>query len=330
MKSRAVTPFLIAVVFSLVFPCVLKAESIRVVIAGAALVSAESPGGVSIPLSYIDSALISLSPDVRFFRGVELEFTVPQAYMAYRGSLALAIYGDLNRIPEKGVADLNARQLNFEPVPNKIQSVYQIPIRRQHGLRSTPYVSVISTTVPPNAFPLIFRVMPVIKGLSEDFETMRFNLNVKPILSDEGAIRIGIKLPENLQDKPFTLLIDDQVIERPQEERLLREGEHHLLILSEDYRNENRVFMVERGKTLELNITLQDPTPLIIFEAPANARIFFDNVQIDPGKALMVEPGNHEVRFQLSDYAVVKPLSVQKGRTYRVAMAVDVLVIESD
>jgi hypothetical protein len=277
----------------------------------------------------VDSVLIVLGKEIRFFRGIELEFTSPQNYLSYRGSLALAVYGELDKVPESGTADVQARQIFIEPIPNKIQSVYQIPIRQRHGLRTSPYVLVLPVT-PPSSFPLIFRVMPVIKGLSDEIETLRFTLTIKPILSDEGAVRVVPRYPENLPDKPFTLLIDDEVIERPHEERVLREGEHNLVILSDDYRNENRIFLVERGKILELGINLQDPTPLIIFEAPENARIFFDNTPVNTSKPLPVEPGAHEVRFQLSDYTVVKPLFVQKGKTYRVAMAVDMTITETD
>jgi hypothetical protein len=315
--------------FSLLFPILLEAESFRVIIAGTAPVSIDNPNGVSLPLSYADAALIVLGGEARFFRGIELEFTVPQDYAYYRGSLGLAIYGELDKTPETKIADIQARQIMFEPISNKIQSVYQIPVRQRHGLRTSPYVSVLSTVL-PSGFPLLFRVMPVIKGLNEDIEALRFTLTVKPILSDEGAVRVIPRYPDNLPGRPFTLLIDDEVIERPQEEQVLREGEHHLVILSNDYRNENRVFMVERGEILDISINLQDPTPLIIFEAPENARIFLDNTPIDPSRPLPVEPGAHEVRFQLSDYAVVKPLFVQKGKTYRLVMAVDVTVSETD
>ncbi|MDR0452402.1 MAG: hypothetical protein LBH15_05115, partial [Treponema sp.] len=284
---------------------------------------------VSVPLSIVDSVLIALGRETRFFRGVELEFTVPQNYLRYRGSLALSVYGELDKAPEAGIADLRARQIFMEPIPNKIQSVYHIPIRQRHGFRPSPYVSVLPVTL-PSSFPLLFRVMPVIKGLTDEVEALGFVLHVRPILSDEGAVRVVPRYPDNLPDKPYTLLIDDEVIDRPREEHVLREGEHHLVILSDDYRNENRVFMVERGRILELGINLQDPTPLVVFEAPENARIYLDNVPVDPGRPLPVGPGPHEVRFQLSDYAVVKPLLVQKGKTYRVAMSVDLIVTETD
>jgi hypothetical protein len=127
------------------------------------------------------------------------------------------------------------------------------------------------------------------------------------------------------------VLIDDEVIERPEEERLLREGEHSLVVLSSDYRNESRRFLVERGKFLDLTVHLQDPTPLIIFEAPENTEIFFDNQPMgsNPG-TITADPGPHEVRFQLSDYSILRTINVQKGKTYRVVMSVDVDVAEFD
>jgi hypothetical protein len=329
MKKRYNTGYILFFLM-LIFPLSLKAEPLRVFIAGITEVSVEIPGGSSMPLSYTDSALILLSQDIRFFRALELEFTTPQNYLFYRGSLALAVYVDLDKTPNAGVADIQGRQIFFEPIPNKIQSVYQIPLHQAHSFKTTPYVTVLPQTV-STSFPILFRLLPVIKGLDEEIETMRFTLQVKPVLSDEGAVRLIPRYPENLQGRPFTVLIDDQVIENPGEERLLREGDHHLVILSSDYRNENRVFKVERGRILELTIALQDTTPLVIFEAPKNALIFLDNRIIDdPESPMLVEPGVHEVKFQLSDYSIVKTIMVQKGKTYRVSMAVDVQVSESN
>jgi hypothetical protein len=309
----------------------LAANPLRIANAGNLLVSLTKPEGDSISLSYVDSAVISLDQEIRFFRGIELEFTVPQAYLAHQGSLALALYGDLDRIPEPGVADLEARQLSIEPIPNKIQVIYQIPIHPGHGLRPSPYVSLPVGQLAPESFPILFRVMPVIKGMSEEIETMRFHLSVKPILSDEGALRITPRYPEQLPRRPFTALIDDEVAEKPQEIRLLKEGEHQLVILSDDYRNESRRFLIERGKILDLTIILQDTIPLVFFEAPENALVFFDNKAVENNRQPMaVEPGLHEVRFQMSDYSVLKPLTIQRGKTYRVALEVDVSISESD
>jgi hypothetical protein len=304
---------------------------VRVLNTGNLLVSLDKAGGDSINLSCVGAAVIALDRDIRFFRGIEVELVVPQTYMAHRGSLAVALYADLDKPPGPGIADLEARQISMEPIPNKIQIVYQIPIRPGHGLRDSPYVSLPAGIVPPESFPLLFRILPVIKGLSEELETMSFQLNVKPILSDEGAVRIIPKYPEYLARRPFTTLIDDEVVERPQDTRLLKEGEHSLVIISDDYRNESRRFVIERGKILELGIALQDTIPLVYFEAPDNALIFFDNEAVDSSRQpITANPGPHEVRFQMGDYTMVKTLSIRRGKTYRIALAVDVSISEND
>jgi hypothetical protein len=300
-------------------------------VAGSLEISPARVSGAALPLGYTGSALVLLDRETRFYRGLELELTAPAAFLAYQGSLAIVLYGELDKSPGPGVADIEGRQIFIEPLPNNIQTVYQIPLRPSHGLRTSPYASVPTGVIPFASFPLLVRIRPVVKGLPSELETMVFTLTVRPILSDEGAVKISHRYPPQLAGKPFTVLIDDAVIENPGEERLLKEGEHHLMILSDDYRNESRRFMVERGKALDLQIELQDPTPLIIFEAPENTQVYLDGQLLpDIFRPTPVEPGIHEVRFQVGDYSVVKPLVIQKGKTYRVAMTVDVNVSDGE
>jgi hypothetical protein len=307
------------------------AETFRTTVAEKLSVSAGKPEGSAATLSYIDAAVISLEGDRRFLRGVELDLRVPPAYLKYRGSMAAAFYAPLKPVPGEGVADLSAERIGFEPLPNKLQTVFHLPVQKNHGLKASPYVAIPTPVVPFSSFPLLFRLMPVIKGLPEELESLRFQLFVKPILSDEGALRVVFKFPDKLKDKPFTLLIDDTVVDDAGRELLVQEGEHVLTVISDFYRNENRRVLVERAKTLEVPIDLQDPTPIVAIEAPENAKIFFDGQQLaEPRAPFAAEPGEHEVRFVIGDYAVVKPMEVRKGRTYKVALSIDVAVEESE
>jgi hypothetical protein len=309
----------------------LPAESIRVLVEGNARVQAEMPEGMAVSLSYVGSVTVELDQDVRFFRGLELTVTAPQAYLDYYGSLAVVWYADLAAVPGPGAADIEARQIGFELLPNKIQSVYQIPIKTAQGIRASPYIGVPTEIIPPESFPILFRIMPIVKGLTEEIESLVFQIHIKPLMSGEGAVKIIPRYPEQLPGKPFVALIDDVVLENINEEQILREGSHHLVILSEDYRNENRRFLVERGKILHITVELQDPTPLIFFEAPENTQIFMDNEPLIPsGKGHPVDPGRHEVKFQMSDYAILRILTVQKGKRYRVALTIDIGITESE
>jgi len=307
------------------------AESFRALVSASVDLSSSNAEGSTVNIGSNGSVLINLGKDTRFIKGVELELTAPQNWLAYRGSLAMLVYTDLDHQPSRGINDLEGRRVLFDPLPNKVKTVYQIPIRNAHGLRTSPYAVVLSGTVLPSSFPILFRLMAIVKGLSEEVENMVFTLTAKPIFTDEGAVKISYRYPQQLRGRQFTVLIDDVVLENPSEERLIKEGEHHLVILSEDYRNESRRFMVERAKTTDLVIELQDPTPLIIFESPGNTRIFLNNnpVPRDSGP-IPVDPGTHEARFHIGDYILTKIINVQRGKTYRVAVSVGIDIDEND
>ena len=149
------------------------------------------------------------------------------------------------------------------------------------------------------------------------------------IIADEGALHLTIRTPENLKDKPYTVLIDDEVVSNYQKEWLLKTGEHHLSVISDDFRNESRSFVIEQAKTQELNIELQDTTPVIQIEAPENAKVLFDDQVISRlHQSILTEPGQHTIRFQVGDYSVMKQLTVEKGKTYRIALTIDIDVKE--
>jgi len=241
----------------------------------------------------------------------------------------MIMYNNLSPQTVSGVADMEGDRIAFAPLPSRMRIVYHIPVRAQHELRTTTTVIVPSGIIQHGSFPILFRLMPVAKGLDDVFEQLTFNVTARPIIGSEGAVRLIPRYPPQLRNRPFTVLIDDNVINNTSEEILLREGEHHLVVLSDDYRNESRRFVVERARVLDLIIELQDPTPVVIFESPQNARIFLNNVQISTN-SVTVEPGTHEIRFQIGDYTITRSITVQRGKTYRVSVDIDLSIQEDE
>ena len=307
----------------------LHAESFRTIVEGSIDISRSKPAG-TVSIGIEGSVLINMD-DVRFVRGIELEITAPQTWLPNRGALGMFIFNSLNQKTAEGPADFEGRRIAFEPLPARLRIVYHIPIRQHHGLRTTTSVIVPQVIVPPDTFPILFRLFPIDKGTSASFDQLRFNVTARPILSDEGAVKLVPRYPPLLRNKPFTVLIDDSFVNNISEEIVLREGEHHLVILSDDYRNESRRFLVERGRVIDLFIELQDPTPIILFEGPQNAVIFLNNSPVpDIREPVLVDPGSHEVKFQIGDYIIIRSINIQRGKTYRVALEVDLAIHEED
>jgi len=315
----------------LLFPVIrLHPESFRTTVEGTFEVTPERQAENAVSIGINSSVLINLGAESRFLRGVEIEITAPANWMQYRGALVMMMYNNLSPQTPSGIADIDGSRIAFEALPTRLRIVYHIPVRNRHGLRSTTAATVISNVIQPAAFPVLFRLMAVEKGLTAEFEKLKFSVVARPILSDEGALKLTPRFPPQLRNKPFTVLIDDTLINNFSEQIILREGEHHLVVRSDDYRNESRRFVIERAKVLDLTIELQDPTPIIIFEAPQNASIFLNNNPVRSRDPVTVDPGQHEVRFQVGDYRVTRTLNVQRGKTYRVALDIDLTIQEED
>jgi hypothetical protein len=322
-------------------------ENFRTVITGITEVTPEKPSGQTVGMSYNDAVLIKLGSGWRFLRGIEIDLNVPQAFFYYYGSLVCEIWTDIDLYPAAAAktaeiaasqaVDLQGRQIRYEPLPTKIQTVYQMPLREDHGIKTSPYTVLLNPQI-PSSYPLLFKITPVIKGMDESILAMRFQLTVRPIIGDEGAVAVKLNYPASpvgsgpsLQGRPVTVLIDDKVMENPQEEKLIKEGEHQLLIYSSDFRNENSRFVVERAKVTTLNVDLKDITPLLVFEAPEQAQISIDGTPLQRKNTPQpVEPGRHEVKVQVSDYTITKNITVQKGKTYTLSFMVDLSVTETE
>jgi hypothetical protein len=317
-------------------------DPVRVNIVKTIPVSLEKPAPEAANIVFGESVLVELEGDIRYVRGIELDITANAAWLPNYGALAVGIYANVeNAYPESqnpnspkavtrtGIQDIKGKRLVFEPLPAKIQTVYQIPLRARHGFRNTPYTQAILELTEQSSFPVLLRLTPITKGFPDELETMRFSVGAKAVLSNDGAVKIMLSYPPGLENLPTVVLIDDKVIDNPEQEQVLAEGEHHLTLLSSDYRNEMRRFVVPRNKTIELSLTLSDLTPLLILEAPLEAAVYLDGTRIEDTRTpLPVEPGSHEVRIQVSDYALVKRFEIEKGKTYRITFSAELNIAE--
>jgi hypothetical protein len=299
------------------------AETVRGAPAGRLVIDAGEKRTLTTEFFEHQVVIFDLAGNTRFLRGIEIELTAPTT--AAQNTITVTFY---RNIKETGEDEWEGAPVYTESLTEKIASVYQIPLRAGAEFRRIPYVSLFPEPLEETAFPLLLHISPA-KAAPE--ESAPFHLSVKPIPGDEGAVELTLHHPESLGAKPVSVLIDDEMVENIGAPQFLREGEHHLLVLSEDYRIESRRFLVDRGKTTEIDITLKDTVPLLLFEAPDRALIFIDNERIIATDAPHpVAPGTYDIKIQVSDYAIIKTVQVQKGKTYRIAFTIDMSVSETD
>jgi hypothetical protein len=309
------------------------AEDLRAKIAGNLLMGAQAAEGQKASLGYSDGVGISLPEDLSFIEGVEIELRIPPAVQAMKGSFIFFIYKKVSPAPDAKSMSYSGERTAMMVIPARVSQVYQIPVRKAASLKNSPYATLLPM-VSPDDFPIMFRVMPAIKGLSDELENSVFQVKAKPIYVDEGRVKLSIKWAAGLdQSSPLTFKLDDAELANPREAFHLKTGTHSLRVSGPAIRDVFQTFTVAQARTLEIAIELQDVTPRLLLEFPAKTRIELDGKALSPkeaGEAIALTPGEHAVEFFVGDYSIQRRIQVQRGKTYRVSLLVDIKVEEDD
>lgn len=311
-------------------------EELRTIIAGTVSLSPESPDGTRISIAYNEALAISLPRDSTFIQGFEIEVKLPQAASAMPGALAWELWRRVDPTPDKSRYGYEAERLVTQPLPARASLVIQVPMRKDHSLKSGPYATVIPTIAETGDFPLLFKLYPIAKGLPPELENAQFQVRIRPILTDEGAVRLFLRFPEGGDRTGIAVSVDEHRLPDGRytdgkETLVLKSGTHYLRVNSDQYRDESRTFTIEPGRTVELSIDLQDTSPLVIIEAPDSTQITLDGRKVsgDGKTALTVEVGDHLVTCRIGDYVVTRRFTAYRGKTYRIVLSVDLQVQES-
>jgi len=307
----------------------LSADTFRVRSLTLAAVDSQKAEAQPVELGYNDAIAITFPKNITFLKGVEIEIKIPQDILAYRNSMAYGVYRQIQPAPTEKTIDYQGEQITLQSLPSRLSFVLQIPLQKTHGLKTGPYSTVLPYVYDASKGPLLFRLLPVMKGLPENIETLQFSVKIRPILTEEGGFQLKLAYPSD-DMKPVSVRIDEVLVPNPEKMTVLAPGVHHLSIVSDDYRNEVRMFTVESARVTELAVPMQDTTPRLFLAAPENARIYVDAELVENSReSRTLQPGEHTIRFMIGDYELTKQITVEKGRDYTVSMLIDISVTES-
>lgn len=319
----------LAVLMLLGTPVLLEAQNFRVRSMSTLVLDSKSPDVHTIDIGYNDAVGILFANNPVFLRAVEIEVRIPREILRYQNSMAYGVYRNVRPIPQKGTIDYSGIQESYQPLPSRLSFVLQIPLVRAHKLKTGPYATVLERVHNPEDGPVVFRLQPVMKGLPPTIEEMQFQVRVKPLLTEEGALTVNLRHPGN-EKKPVRVLVNEQPESLDNGMILLQPGNHHISVVSDHYRNEVRMFTIESARITTVDITLQDTTPTLILVAPENTTILVNDKEIsDTRDPLIIEPGAYTILFKIGDYEVVRQITAEKGKDYTVSMHIDINVSES-
>jgi len=309
-----------------------NAEGVRTIVAAILHVSADQPEGEIVSIKYADAVAIFLVAPSPFIQGIEIDIRIPKPMQSAQGAFEWTLYRLLTPTPSADHVAYDGERELSQALPARAGVVLQIPVSSRHSLRTSPYATVLPVMLEPTDFPVLFKLSALTKGLTMEQEKAVYQVKVRPIFTDEGALRLTLTQPEDLVGIATpNVYVDEKKIEVWQDLVFLKKGAHTLQVAGEGVRDETRTFAVESGKIFAIEIKLQGTKPILIFEAPANAVILLDDQPVDHSSSLhlVVEPGERTVVCRIGDYTITRTFTAVRGKTYHIVFSVDVQIQEN-
>ena len=235
-----------------------------------------------------DLLALELSDSADFFRGIEIELTIPQELMRFRNSFAVYLYKASDPEPETGVIRrYTATSLGYYVIPNTRKMYIQIPLREKAELPRSPETILLRRLNSTTDFPLLLTILPIMKGIPSDISRALFNVKAYPYMADEGVLRLEMDTPGNA---PYSVIVDKSPLPYRNGIYRLSTGVYELEIRSDAYLPVTRTVSITAGQTVQLKISLEKKEPRINFEVPDGTFIFLDGNRVN-GTSLKVEEG---------------------------------------
>ncbi|MCK5198092.1 MAG: hypothetical protein KAR21_07065 [Spirochaetales bacterium] len=259
-----------------------------------------------------------------FLEGLDLTLTIPEELMKYRDSFMINIYYRLDNNPDELLKVYKGSNLLSTTIPVSRKMFISIPLTGISNTDSIPG-SIICPAVDISELPLLLSITPVMKGIPSSVLTSVFELEILPVISNKGILNLDITSPAS--DEKYTILLDGKKITNDRE-FILTTGIHQIKVVSDSYKEISRSFVIERGESNKISISLESLLPTVVFEAPHGAEIFLDGKKLEyiSGNGIQIEPGEHVVRIELSDYFLSRKFTVLAEKNYKVSLFLDILV----
>lgn len=279
-------------------------------------------------ISVNDSVAIQLPEDTTFIQGIEINIKVPKEVAEWRDSVAWSLYSSVTPKPSTDRIDysgIRAETGTFDSLSLNLL----VPLEKRNSIKKDAYSRLVEFIPEKKDVMVFLRFQLVMKGVSDSLMNSRFVVQAKPILIDKGTISLKATTPEGLQAEHYTVFMDGKQVEMGKSGLLADTGTHNISIVSDSYRNELRTITVEQAKNTEVEILFRDIKPVIRLAAPEKTKIVFDETEYTaPVDPFTTTQGDHTVKFIIGDYEIVRTITVSDGRSYNIAVNIDVLINE--
>ena len=281
----------------------------------------------SVAFSAGDLVALDLGDSPELYAAYRIHIRIPEAIRNMRGAYAMYIYRDISPKPTPETMRYNGSRVDFFLVPPISPFSVTLPLVDSYRQENTIDAITIDRTFGQEDFPVVFAILPVMKGIPSSSKDEVFTADLRPLYKEKGVLVLAYPHDKNSY-LPFELLINDEPVSTSSNMHVLAPGFYTISLKSDHYADKRYNIAIEKGLYATVTIPFEPITPTITVVAPEAATVFLDGSLLDAMSRtdIGIESGEHSVHIRLGDYSLSRTFVVEPGESYTVELEMEISI----
>lgn len=272
--------------------------------------------------------IISIHNDTElpFLSGVELEIVLPASFLEYRNSFGLYFYKQITPTPSEETVMYQGKQVFMRFLPMQKSVFIQIPLIEEHSLVQDAITIVFPSLIPDSDYPLLFTLLPIMKGIPDKAMGTDLTMQIKPIYEAKGKLLIYFENYQNRAEEGVNVKINEKEYPFERETAItLESGLHKLLIDNSLLGSYETTVAIEPGKTTEITHVFEYIAPILNVNIPEEAEFWLDGelILLPEDKMLQISAGSHQIQMYWMDMVLEKNFTAVMGEKLEISFSAE-------
>lgn len=278
--------------------------------------------------------LISIPEQFPYVEALRLRLSLTEEAILPSGAFSISVYSaiDPGMADTSGFVTFAGRSLGTVPVAK--DQTYTIPVQNPHSTHTRDEASQeIFLEADPKIGVLGIQIAPAMKGLGANLENLRFLLEIAPILTHRGGIKIELTGEDEVLSgarEALRITLNGEPVS--EKELYFREpGIYRLDVDGGDYLRHSENVGIQSARTATVLLEAREPRAFLTVHVPSVAEIFLGGRRIITTDRSVIEhpPGSYTLMIRVGDFVISRRVHFEAHREYQIGLDLDILIKEN-
>ncbi|TVR74286.1 MAG: hypothetical protein EA427_01200 [Spirochaetaceae bacterium] len=277
--------------------------------------------------------MLAIPDSYPFVEALTIQLISPEEELLVPGAFSLSAYSAIDPAlaETSGYVTFAGRLLGTVPVESA--QTYTIPVLSPS--RSDDITESASTAfreADPRIGAIALQIAPAMKGVGAHLEEIAFLIEIRPVTSRKGGVRVELTGEEGVLERAREVLHITLEGEPLQEGEILfrTPGIYRLEVNAGDYLQHTENVGIDAARTTTALLEAREPRAFLAIHVPSVAEVFLggERISASPRSTLEHPPGSYILLIRMGDFVISRRVRFEANRKYQIGLDLDIMIKE--